>query len=198
MYGTSWHVGKGEVTTSYKAFSKQKINANMEISIGLYHMNVTLHAMPKDEHSMDINYNEMFEWARSTDMREQYRAALMKGLPYPILTVAEYFSINTEMLDCGFHYRSAGYYAYVTLIAALVSWILMNLMLVNIPRYGGYLMIVTGFLLCWAATIYCLLMPSLPLLIRFEDTIISFHFGWCFWMVSITGKLLVNAILRLI
>merc|ERR1719315_454196 len=152
-------------------------------------MNVTLQVMPKDEHSMDINFNEKFEWTRPTDMREQYRAALVKGLPYPILTVAEYFSINTETFGWGFNYRSAGYYAYVTLIWALVSWILMNLMLVNIPHYGGYLMIITGFLLCWSATIYCLLMPSRPLHIRFEDTIISFQFGWCFWMVTIIGVL---------
>jgi len=190
-YGSCWHVGKGEITTSYRAFSQNKINADMEISIGLHHMNVTLEAiMPKDSNkSMDVNFNEKFVWNEPTDMRRQYREALVKGLPYPILTVAEYLSISTETIGWGFDYRQAGYYANIALTAALVSWIFMNLFLVNIPRYGCYFMAMTGLLLCFSAALYWILMPSRPLLIRFEDTIISFHLGWCFWMTVVFGVL---------
>ncbi|CAL4122983.1 unnamed protein product, partial [Meganyctiphanes norvegica] len=186
-YGSCWNVGQGKIYTSYKVFSKQKINATMGIFIGLQHMNVTLKALPDDDRYMDVNFNEQFIWEKPTDMREQYKLALMKGLPYPILLVAEHFTLNAEYFVWGFYYRSAGYYANIALTAALVSWILMNLMLVNIPRYGAYLMAVTGSLLCFSAGIYVILMPSLPLLIRFEDTIISFHFGWCFYLVLVIG-----------
>jgi len=188
-YGSCWHVGQGEINTSYKAFSKQRINAALGIRIGLVHMNVTLQVMPKDDRDMDVNFNEQFIWEKPTDMRDQYKQALVKGLPYPILTVAEHFKLNTESFGWGFNYRSAGYYANIALTAALVSWILMNIMLVNIPRYGAYLMAVTGSLLCFSAVIYVILMPSRPLLIRFEDTIISFHFGWCFYLVLVIGVL---------
>ena len=199
-YGSCWHIGQGEITSAYRAFSKERINAKMGISIGLHHMNVTLQVMPKDGRSMDVNFNEKFVWNEPTDMRDQYRSALVKGLPYPILTVAEYFSMNTEYFRWGFNYRSAGYYANIALTAAFVAWILMNLMLVNIPRYGGYLMGLTGALLCSSAAIYCILMPSRPLLIRFEDTIISFHFGWCFWMVLVIGllQLIVGLVISLL
>lgn len=48
-------------------------------------------------------------------MGNNFRKALYKGLPFPILTVAEYFSIGQEGLSWGSQYRAAGYFAIIML-----------------------------------------------------------------------------------
>lgn len=48
-------------------------------------------------------------------MGNSYRRALKRGLPYPILTVAEYFSLGQEGFAWGGQYRAAGYYASILL-----------------------------------------------------------------------------------
>lgn len=59
-----------------------------------------------------INYNEMFSWQDSMD--KEYEEALEKGLPDPILYIAEKFTLNSP---CGilFQYRYSGRYASATL-----------------------------------------------------------------------------------
>merc|ERR1712106_333166 len=66
------------------------------VHIGLNSVNVTLKAMPIYNQSSDIDYNERFHWIGATQMKEDYRAALEKGLPFPILTVGEYFTVDAE------------------------------------------------------------------------------------------------------
>ena len=48
-------------------------------------------------------------------MGESYREALVRGLPFPILTVAEYFSLGQEGFAWGGQYRAAGYYGSILL-----------------------------------------------------------------------------------
>lgn len=63
----------------------------------------------------DIDFNERFHWDAVQDMSNSYRHALKRGLPYPILTVAEYFSLGQEGFAWGGQYRAAGYYASILL-----------------------------------------------------------------------------------
>lgn len=63
----------------------------------------------------------------------------------------------------------------------------MNILLVTVPVYGGYMMLLTGGLMLLSNLIYFINVPSRPLLIRFEDTIISLTYGWCFWLVLAAG-----------
>ncbi|CAL4121157.1 unnamed protein product, partial [Meganyctiphanes norvegica] len=186
-YGSEWHCGRATIISSYRAFSKQKINADLGVSIGLDHVNVTLQVIPRDNRTLDINFNERFNWEIPSGMREQYHTALIKGLPYPILTVAEYLAVETESFTWGRYYRSAGYYTSFLLWASFATWLLMNIMLVNVPRYGAYLMVVTGGLMCMACGVFWLLMPPKPLHIRFEEVWIDFNLGWCFWMTLVVG-----------
>lgn len=67
----------------------------------------------------------------------------------------------------------------------------MNILLVTVPSYGGYMMLMTGGLMLLTNVIYYLHIPSRPLVIRFEDAIISFSFGWCFWLVLAAGNLFI-------
>ena len=44
-------------------------------------------------------------FVRPTELKEEFKAALVKGLPYPILTVAEYMSVDAEGFCWGRNYR---------------------------------------------------------------------------------------------
>lgn len=48
-------------------------------------------------------------------MKQEFQRALVKGLPYPILTISEYLSHDGEGFNWGRHYRLAGYYTSITL-----------------------------------------------------------------------------------
>ncbi|KAG0717953.1 Dual oxidase maturation factor 1 [Chionoecetes opilio] len=187
--GSSWHVADGVIRSSYRAFSAHKIDATLGVAIGLDHANVTLLVIPQHNRSLDINFNERFGWIKPGDMRQRYKEALVRGLPYPILTVAEYLAVDNEGFAWGRYYRSAGYYCSIFLWAAFASWLLMNVMLVNVPRYGAYTMTVTGILMSFASLIFYLLMPPKPLDMRFENVTLTFRLGWCFWLTLVVGGL---------
>ncbi|ODN06277.1 Dual oxidase maturation factor 1 [Orchesella cincta] len=203
-YGTGWHVADSSIMSYYRAFSRDKLAADIGVHVGLTHFNVTLQGLPSRNESLasdylreDIDFNERFHWVSATDIHDEYREALVKGLPYPILTVVEYFSVDEEGFCWGRQYRLAGYYGAILLWASFASWLLMNLLLVVVPRYGAYQMVITGGLMLLTNALYYLLIPSKPLVIRFEDQFLMFKFGWCFWLVMIAGSLcfLVGAII---
>merc|ERR1719500_2213589 len=84
------------------------------------------------------------------------------GLPFPILTVGEYFTVDAEGFCWGRNYREAGYYTSIFLWMAFALWVLSNRLL-----------------------------PSRPLIIRLEQSTIEFSFGWSFWLVLVAGCLCV-------
>merc|ERR1712178_443823 len=172
-------------------FSKEKVMGTLGVNIGLNSVNVTLKALPIYNQSSDIDYNERFHWIGATQIREEYRAALLKGLPFPILTVGEYFTVDAEGFCWGRNYREAGYYTSIFLWMAFALWVLSNLMLIVVPRYGAYLVTLTGFMLLFCNLIYFRLLPARPLLIRLEQSVLMFNFGWSYWLVMVAGVLCV-------
>lgn len=122
-------------------------------------------------------------------MQNSYRLALKRGLPYPILTVAEYFSLGREGFAWGGQYRAAGYFASIMLWASFATWLLMNLLLVAVPRYGAYTKVVTGLLLISTNLGYSWLLPKPELVIIIEGGRLEFHFGWCYWLILVAGIL---------
>ncbi|KAJ8969164.1 hypothetical protein NQ314_001905 [Rhamnusium bicolor] len=120
-------------------------------------------------------------------MGSSFREALVRGLPYPILTVAEYFTLGQEGLAWGGQYRAAGYFAIIMLWTSFTVWILMNLMLIVVPRYGALLMTTCGFLLLSTGCGYFGMLPETPLVIQIEGSILNFNFGWCYWLVILAG-----------
>jgi len=191
QHGSAWHTAEVEISSAYRAFSKEKVMGTLGVNIGLNSVNVTLKALPIYNQSSDIDYNERFHWEGATQIREEYRAALHKGLPFPILTVGEYFTVDAEGFCWGRNYREAGYYTSIFLWMAFALWVLSNLMLVVVPRYGAYLVTLTGFTLLFCNFIYFKLLPSRPLLIRLEQSVLTFNFGWSFWLVLVAGCLCV-------
>ncbi|XP_059616334.1 dual oxidase maturation factor 1 [Phlebotomus argentipes] len=188
--GSAWHVAHSSILAPYKAFSREKLPARMGAHIGLMHVNITLTALPIGNWTPpDIDFNERFSWDAADDMGQSYKNSLRRGLPYPILTVAEYFSLGQEGFAWGGRYRAAGYYASILLWASLASWLLMNLLLIAVPRYGAYMMSLTGALLVATDIGYYLLLPKRPLSIIVEGGHLQFHLGWCYWLVLVAGTM---------
>ncbi|XP_018010915.1 uncharacterized protein LOC108668245 isoform X2 [Hyalella azteca] len=151
------------------------------------HASVSLRVIPQHNRTLDINFNERFHWIKPNDLKEHYVKALAKGLPYPLLTVAEYLSLDKEGFSWGRSYRTAGYYTSIMLWSAFTTWLLSCLLLVTVPRYGAYLLAITGTLMGFACLVFWMLRPATPLVLRFEETAITFSLGWCFWLVLIWG-----------
>ena len=74
---------------------------------------------------------------------------------------------------------------------AFALWLLSNLLLIVVPRYGAYLVTLTGLTLLFCNYIYFQLLPTRPLLIRMEQSVLSFSFGWSYWLVLVAGVLCV-------
>lgn len=114
----------------------------MGVHIGLRGFNVTLREEPytycTGEESNEetyappfegetINYNEEFRWNNpwgqgrlgfgrfSGGSSRAFRAAEEVGLPYPILWIAEYFTLDGEQIRWGRKFRVAGWYAHIFL-----------------------------------------------------------------------------------
>ena len=69
-FGTCWYVASADISSPYRAFSKEKIYAKVGVKVGLQSVNITLRAnkaMYKGDALLlarldDINYNERFNW----------------------------------------------------------------------------------------------------------------------------------------
>lgn len=72
-------------------------------------------ATPGGNWTGDVDFNERFVWEKAGEMGHSYHDALKRGLPYPLLTVAEYFSLGNEGFSWGGQYRAAGYFASIML-----------------------------------------------------------------------------------
>ena len=121
----------------------QEIEAEVGIHIGLRGFNVTLkeEAFAVCTGSGDgelyeenrpfpgevIDYNEAFRWANpwaqgrlgfgifAGRVAREFRAAEQRGMPYPILWIAEYFTLDGEQIRWGRKFRQAGWYAHILL-----------------------------------------------------------------------------------
>merc|ERR1712142_745714 len=57
--------------------------------------------------------------------------------------------------------------------------------------FGAYMVTLTGFTLLFCNLIYFRLLPARPLLIRLEQSVLMFNFGWSYWLVMVAGVLCV-------
>ncbi|KAL1517775.1 hypothetical protein ABEB36_001498 [Hypothenemus hampei] len=187
LFGSCWHIAETSIASTYRAFSNDKVQAHLGAYVGLKHVNITLQSVNHSSSIIDIDYNERFDWVDTYQMGDSFRKALVRGLPFPILSVAEYFTLGQDGLAWGGQYRSAGYFAVIMLWTSFATWMLMNLMLVVVPRYGALLMTICGFLMLATICGYFGMLPETPLVIFIEGTTLNFRFGWCFWLVLIAG-----------
>lgn len=206
------------------------MNLTLEVHVGLNYVNITLlldplqggssqkndivvsRLLPRDSvqqitgsyaklSDMErIKFNERIELKTAEDMRAQFREALQRGLPVPILTVVNYLSHQEEGFRWSVDFRRAGYFCQFTLTLTLISWAWMNIFFLVIPHHGAIAMITTGLLALLAVFLYWILLPAFDLVININGSTLQFKLDGCYWTVLATGlfALLAGSILLIL
>ncbi|XP_074862987.1 dual oxidase maturation factor 1-like [Carettochelys insculpta] len=188
-FSRDWEIGWVTVNTSYKSFSRAVVNVDVGLHIGLAGVNITLVGNPVSQLNETIDYNEHFPWHPGSDYAHVYMDSRAKGLPTPILYVAEKF---TQQSPCGVHsqYRISGHYTSLALWLAFCTWLLSN-MLFSMPvlLYGGYLMLLTAALLICSLLFFSVARNAPLCTIRFGPASLQTAYGPSFWLTLVTGLL---------
>ncbi|KAM6426627.1 dual oxidase maturation factor 2 [Liasis olivaceus] len=185
-FTSDWQSGRVTANVTYKSFSAAMVHADIGLYVGLTGVNITLVGKPVDQLNETINYNEQFSWWFGADYDKEFEEGLQRGLPSPILYVAEKFA---EHSPCGLNsvYRMAGHYASATLWVAFCAWLVSNMLFsMPVPVYGGYMILVTG-----AFLIFALLSFSTGrnawCIIQFGLASLQLAYGASFWLTLATG-----------
>ncbi|XP_022096990.1 dual oxidase maturation factor 1-like [Acanthaster planci] len=202
-YGQEWEVSsQRNVTTAYKAFTKDEIVADIGVNIGLTNVNVTVKGVPEypEEGGLKgerINYNERFTFCCVQGRRgfgpfagpinREFREAQWKGLPYPILWIAEYFTLDGEGIRWGRSYRTAGFYTFMVMGTSFCVWVLALVLSFMVIRYCGVFLLLTGCCLLSSNVIYATVRYGSDLVIPFgKDHVLEFSKGSSFYL-CLTG-----------
>lgn len=188
-FSAEWSVGSVNTNTSYKAFSAARVGAYVGLHVGLAGVNITLTGTPVQQLNETIDYNEQFTWRLGEDYAEEYREALERGLPDPVLYLAEKF---TPSSPCGLYrqYRMAGHYASAMLWVAFCLWLLSNVLLsMPVPLYGGLALLATGAFALFSVLAFVSISraPLCPL--HLGSSALTSHYGAAFWVTLATGVL---------
>uniref|UniRef100_A0A8C3PMN3 DOXA1 factor n=1 Tax=Calidris pygmaea TaxID=425635 RepID=A0A8C3PMN3_9CHAR len=184
-----WETGWVTANTSYKSFSYTLVNADIGLHIGLAGVNVTLVGNPVNQVNETINYNEYFAWSFDADYDHSYNEGLERGLPSPILYVAEKFTTHSP---CNMHrqYRISGHYASLTLWMAFCTW-LISILLFSMPilLYGGYMLLLTAALMLFSLLFFFTARNTPKCPIQFGPASLKTDYGGSFWLTLVTGLL---------
>ncbi|PNI75093.1 DUOXA1 isoform 6 [Pan troglodytes] len=147
---------------------------------------------PVQQLNETINYNEEFTWRLGENYAEEYAKALEKGLPDPVLYLAEKF---TPRSPCGLYrqYRLAGHYTSAMLWVAFLCWLLANVMLsMPVLVYGGYMLLATGIFQLLALLFFSMATSlTSPCPLHLGASVLHTHHGPAFWITLTTGLLCV-------
>ena len=140
----------------------------------------------------------------------EVREVLRKGLPFPILRVVEYLSVDRNGFLWGKQYRLAGYYAMATLWSvfggqtlkspfipfrlAFALWLLQMLLLCLLPQRFGQVAMLCGICTLFADAVYAWHAPGVSdLFLVFpgpDDNAqrLQFHLSTCFFATLAAGE----------
>ncbi|CAJ0578982.1 unnamed protein product, partial [Mesorhabditis spiculigera] len=201
-----WAVGQARIVSQFRAHTREKMVSRLGVNVGLSHLNITLRherqyhekaaffngLVNEDIHDTVPNFtklyfNEKFDISGVSSMAEALRNAYFHGLPYPMLSVLEYFSLNQDSFDWGRHYRVAGHYTYAAMCLATACWALSIVFLLFLPHCYGCAQLACGMSSIGGIIIYVVISPA-ELVIAFvgEDgnrTVMDMKFGWCFYLI---------------
>uniref|UniRef100_A0AAF5Q6N9 DUOXA-like protein C06E1.3 n=1 Tax=Wuchereria bancrofti TaxID=6293 RepID=A0AAF5Q6N9_WUCBA len=188
IHHPSWHQGNIRICSLYRAFTTIRICSPYR---------VYKHLKKKKHKSLNgLEYNERFEFLNVyylfiLSMEMELEKSLKKGLPYPILKVIEYLSVDRAGFIWGRQYRLTGHYTIYLLWTAFAFWIIQILMLCLVPHNFAKLVVIVGVLILSADFVYFTFVPKNPQ-IRFPSLdesipILDFHFSTCFYTTLIAG-----------
>ncbi|XP_036400229.1 dual oxidase maturation factor 1-like [Megalops cyprinoides] len=186
-FTSDWAAASVKANTTYKSFSNALVTAEVGLHVGLSGINVTLKGEPVEQLNETINYNEMFRWTNLLD--KDYEDALERGLPNPILYIAEKFTLNSP---CGlyYQYRYSGRYASGTMWTAFCCWLVANI-LFSFPviLYAGYMMVATGVFIFFSLASFATIqnVPTCTFTIGTES--FEAELSHSFWLALATGLL---------
>ncbi|NXO63854.1 DOXA1 factor, partial [Phainopepla nitens] len=189
QFTRDWETGWVQANTSYKSFSPVQVDADIGLHIGLAGVNVTLRGNPVRQINETINYNEHFPWNFGADYDRSYSEGLEKGLPSPILYVAEKFRTQSP---CAVHrqYRIAGHYVSLTLWLAFCTWLISILLFsMSILLCGGHMLLLTATLMLLSLLIFSTARNTLKCPIQFGPVALRTDYGESFWLTLATGLL---------
>ncbi|KAM4675955.1 dual oxidase maturation factor 1-like [Discoglossus pictus] len=190
-FTADWEVGSINTTTAYKSFSNAVVNADIGVHVGLSGVNVTLKGIPVHQINETINYNEQFVWSFGSDYNNYYDEGLRRGLPNPIMYVAEKF---TQHSPCGLfaQYRISGHYASVCMWVAFCSWLICNILfLMPVLIYGAYMTLVTAAFIIFSLISFSTVRNVSVCSIQFGNDSLKIDYGGSFWLSLATGLLCV-------
>ncbi|CAG5134840.1 unnamed protein product, partial [Candidula unifasciata] len=197
-FAQTWETAETHTKTKYKAGTGQEVNVTIGVNIGFRGVNITLKGDKNQIEGETINYNENFNWEGlqgrlgfgpfAGHFSQQFRAAQLRGLPLPILWIAEYFTLDGEGIRWGRFYRQAGWYSHIILWLAFPLWILSNILFFVLLRYGAYFLALTGLAMITSNIIWATLRNPLDLRIPFTaHDVLDFSYGSSFWVCLVTG-----------
>ncbi|XP_024617115.1 LOW QUALITY PROTEIN: dual oxidase maturation factor 1 [Neophocaena asiaeorientalis asiaeorientalis] len=183
-FSSEWSVGQVSTNTSYKAFSSECISTAVGLQIGLGGVNIALTGTPVQQLNETGCYNKESTWRLGENYAEEYAKALEKGLPDPVLYLAEKFTPHSP---CGLHgqYRLAGHYTSATLWVAFLCWLLADVML-SMPVLATGVFQLLGLLFFSTA-----MSLTLPCPLRLGTATLHTHRGPAYWITLTTGLLCV-------
>ncbi|XP_066271274.1 dual oxidase maturation factor 1-like [Branchiostoma lanceolatum] len=199
-FGMEWEKAEVHTKVQYKAFIAEEMDGMVGVKIGLRAVNITLKGSGKGAlANEEINYNERFHYGQDGQGRigfgpyaslinREFRAAQFRGLPYPILWVAEYFTLDGEDIRWHRSYRLAGYYTLIMLWTAFPLWIITNILFCMFIRYGAYFMMLTGGVMLLGNALFHFLRFGPVLAVPMGTATLVFHYGWCFWLNLVVGS----------
>lgn len=198
-----WASGSQMIYTQFRGHSNERILAKIGVEIGLQKVNVTLKferllstndVLPGSDMT-ELYYNEGFDISGISSMAEALHHGLENGLPYPMLSVLEYFSLNQDAFDWGRHYRVAGHYTHAAVWFAFACWCLSVVLLFLLPHNAYKSILATGISCLIACLVYLLLSPcELRIAFtgeNFERVDLTATFSFCFYLIFSMGILCV-------
>ncbi|NXG16773.1 DOXA1 factor, partial [Grallaria varia] len=189
QFTRDWETGWVQANTSYKSFSHAVVNVDIGLHIGLDGVNITLKGNPVNQINETINYNEHFSWSFDANYDRSYSQGLEKGLPNPILYVAEKF---TTQSPCAVHrqYRIAGHYTSAMLWLAFCTWLISILLFsMSLLLHGGYMLLLTATLILFSLLFFFTTRNIPKCFIQFGPVSLKTDYGESFWLTLVTGLL---------
>jgi len=208
QYAPAWQSDQITSDVRYAPYDPRHINATIGINIGLYGVNITLKGNPVQQFGQIIDYNEEFRWGTEYGQNyefqggrfgygpyglavaQKYREWQVRGFPYPIMDIAEYFTLDSEDLRWGRWYRIAGWYTHIILYTCMPLWVIMNCVFAIKPSGGGAWLIVLGTFMEFAVMMFGIVIQHLnkhDLQVPFPGGVLYPTFDWCFYFVLLTG-----------
>ncbi|XP_065148223.1 dual oxidase maturation factor 2 [Paramisgurnus dabryanus] len=182
-----WAEASVKANASYKSFSNAVVSADVGLHVGLYGINITLRGNPVSQINETIDYNEIFSWSENMD--DQYADALERGLPNPILYIAEKFTSNSA---CGliYQYRYSGRFASASLWTSFFCWLVANILFsMPVILYAGYMMIVTATFIFFSMASFSTIYNTYPCDFNIGADSFRTNYSHSFWLALATGLL---------